>query len=367
MIQLIDPNLAGRSPELLPPVASSFDTVIHRADERYRFLHDNAVVWHGDALRAAWYNCPQGEILGESCIRSRLSRDEGRTWSAVDMIASDREGTGIHYVPVAFCSHAGRLLAFVSNMTGHDQVTRCEVFELDNANGKWHSRGFIADHFLPNCAPVRLENGSHIMFGRASESSAAKPAYPAAALQTGGDLTAPWRVVRISDRKLPLHPESTAWVEGSRVTALVRGGPGGGVHLFLSHDYGQTWEGPLANNLPAADTKLYAGRLNTGQRYLVWNWPDSPPRNTLVIGVSQPGQDRLDQVWRIRHGWDANLRCGPEWSYPCAVEHEGKLFVVYTSEKKHSVLTVIPASVLRGATVIAKQPNDSGPSTRGEA
>jgi hypothetical protein len=118
------------------------------------------------------------------------------------------------------------------------------------------------------------------------------------------------------------------------------------VHLFGSDDYGHTWNGPLANNLPAADSKLYAGTLSSGQRYLIWNWPDAKFRNTLAIAVSRPGSLLLDSVWRIRHGWDASLRCGPEWSYPCAVEHAGNLFVVYTSEKKHSVMTVIGITAL---------------------
>ncbi len=349
MIDLINPELVACDAESLPWLGTRFDSLVHRADDQYRFLHDNAIVCHGGSLFAAWYNCPQGEIVGESCIRSRSSRDRGRTWSPVDVIAADHEGRGIHYVPVAFCAWGHRLLAFVSNMIGHDQVTHCEVLELDISNDIWRSRGFIAEHFLPNCAPIRMNNGSYIMFGRVAESSAVKPAYPAAALQDGDDLTAPWRIVRLSDKKLPLHPESTAWIDGSCVTALVRGGPNGGVHLFLSRDFGQTWEGPLANNLPAANSKLYAGKLHNGQRYLVWNWPDTSQqrRNILVIGVSRPGHDQLDAIWRIRHGADANLSCGPEWSYPCAVENEGELFVIYTSEKKHSVLTVIPSGIIR--------------------
>lgn len=346
MVQLIDPVLADRPAGGLPLAPSSLDTVIHRADESYGFLHDNAVTVHGDTLYAAWYNCPRAEIRGETCVRGRRSRDAGLTWSSPEVIAADRAGKGIHYVPVAFCPLGGRLLAFVANMIGHDRVTRCEVFEGSDRDATWQSRGFVADHFLPNCAPVRMDNGTTIMLGRAAEDSSEAPEYSAAALQDSPDLTSPWRLVRICDSKLPPHPESTAWVEGARVTAVARGGARDGVHLFGSDDHGQTWEGPLVNNLPAASSKLYAGILSTGQRYLVWNWPDPTPRNTLAIAVSQPGGSRLDRAWRIRQGWDSALSCGPQWSYPCAFEHDGSLYVVYTSEKKHSVLTVIPVRAL---------------------
>ena len=271
MAEIIDPQQTALSPEHIPPIEGAIDMVVHRADEQYRFLHDNAVVWHKGTLFAAWYNCPHAEIVGSSCIRGRRSADGGRTWSPVEVIAADHAGRGTFYVPVAFCSCGDRLYAFVSNMIAHDQVTRCETFILDEATDRWRSQGFIADHFLPNCAPVPMEDGHYLMAGRVAESSAVKPAYPAVAISEGHDLAGRWRMVRISERKLPLHPETTVWVNGAIVTAVVRGGAGGGVHLFTSHDYGRTWEGPLENNLPAADTKLYAGTLNTGQRYLIWN------------------------------------------------------------------------------------------------
>ncbi len=47
-------------------------------------------------------------------------------------------------------------------------------------------------------------------------------------------------------------------------------------------------------------------------------------------------------MWKIRRGFSDALRAGPEWSYPCAVERGGNLYVIYTSEKKHSVMSIIP-------------------------
>ena len=340
MLELIDPGPALLTAGQLPDLQGAEDTVVHRMDEQYGFLHDNAVAWNGPVLHAAWYNCPQHEIVGSSCIRGRRSHDGGRTWSPVEVIAADRGAKGIFYVPVAFGPQGTELYAFVSNMVGHDQVTQCEVYLLDAAKGRWRSRGFVADHFLPNCAPVRMANGNYLMAGRASENSVDKPAFPAVAISNGEDLTAPWNVIRLGDHKLPLHPESTTWIDGSTITAIVRGGSDGGVHVFVSGDHGRTWSGPHENNLPATDSKLYAGVLSTEQRYLIWNWP--PDRETLVIGVSRPGEVSLTAVWKIREGFSRELGIGPEWSYPCATEHDGRLYVIYTSEKKHSVMTTIP-------------------------
>ncbi len=322
------------------------DVLVHRADEQYRFLHDNAVVWHGGTLFAAWYNCPQGEMEGASAIRGRRSADGGRTWSVAETIACDEKGSGVLYVPVAFLSHGGVLYAFVSNMVGADLVTRCEVFVLDEANSRWSSRGFIAGPFLPNAAPVRMPDGNFIMAGRMAETAAAKPEIPAVAISDGENLTREWTVIpMMTGGTWPFDPfpESTVWVEGREVTALVRGGGG-----FVSRDCGLTWKGPFRHNLPAESTKLYAGILSTGQRYAIWNRPDpqSCRRNLLVMAVSQPGRKQLVAMWKLRHGYSQDLQAGPEWSYPCAVEHDGKLYVIYTSEKKHSVMTILPVRAL---------------------
>jgi hypothetical protein len=47
-------------------------SLVHRAGgDTYGFLHDSAIVAHKGALFAAWYNCPAGEIVGESIIRGQ--------------------------------------------------------------------------------------------------------------------------------------------------------------------------------------------------------------------------------------------------------------------------------------------------------
>lgn len=122
------------------------DVVVHRAGaDGYDFLHDSAIVEHQGVLFAAWYNCPRGEMVGGSLIRGRRSQDGGRTWSGVEVIASDHRRQGIMYVPVAFLSHGSTLYAFVTNMKGGpDLVYDCEAFVLDQKAPAWISRGFIA-------------------------------------------------------------------------------------------------------------------------------------------------------------------------------------------------------------------------------
>jgi hypothetical protein len=182
--------------------------MVHRAGaDAYNFLHDSAIVQHKGNLFAAWYNCPRGEMVGESLIRGRRSQDGGHTWSGVETIASDVRKQGIMYVPVAFLSHGGTLYAFITNMKGGpDLVHDCEAFVLDEKTNAWTSRGFIAGPFLPNCTPQRMTDGSYIMAGRMADQRGRKPTIPAVAISRGEDLEA-FGHARIVPEKVPMQKD----------------------------------------------------------------------------------------------------------------------------------------------------------------
>ena len=334
-----------------PPGAT--DVLVHRGGaDGYAFLHDAAIAEHKGALFAAWYNCPRGEMVGESVIRGRRSRDGGLTWSGVEVIAGDRGKRGILYVPIAFLSRRGSLCAFITNMKGGpDLVHDCEMFVLDEEAGAWVSRGFIAGPFIANCAPRRMADGNFVMAGRMAERPGQKPVVPAVAISRGEDLERPWSLVRLlpaekiaADRGI-VYPETAVIVEEGEITALVRR-EGAGSLVFFSRDCGRTWSEGCEHNFPMASSKIYAGTLSTGQRYVLCNLPSPVRRDLLVLAVSRPGRKAFSRMWKIRDGPSEALKAGPEWSYPCAIEHDGKLHVVYTSEKHHCVLTTIPVNSL---------------------
>ena len=321
-----------------PPEAES--VVVHRAgSDGYGFLHDAAVVHHDGMLHAGWYNCPSSEIVGESIIRERVSHDGGSTWSDPCVIAQDTENRGIFYVPVQFLSRRNGLYAFISTMTGHDVVTGCEVFRLDG--DAWHRVGNIGGPFLPNCMPVLMKDGNYLMAGRMADTPGGKPLTPAVAISRGNDVTGPWDTVPLCHDNLNLsYPETTVIVEDDLLTAFVRNDAGFAL-VFLSEDCGRSWAEPFEQDMQLGAAKMYAGLLSTGARYIIFNMPTDGYRDLLVLAVGEPGERTFNRMWKLRDGDAPELGIGPEWSYPSATEHDGNLYIVYTSEKHHCVMTVV--------------------------
>ena len=143
--------------------------------------------------------------------------------------------------------------------------------------------------------------------------------------------------------------ESTVIVEEKRILNIARYGAKAVALAATSDDCGRTWTPSTPSNLPMATSKPYAGTLSTGQRFLVCTTTgDSGGRRSpLTIAVSDPGESVFSKVFVIRHSIFPD---GPgvsdpraDFSYPYAVEHEGKLYVGYT-HKSHAAneLAVIP-------------------------
>jgi len=163
--------------------------------------------------------------------------------------------------------------------------------------------------------------------------------HPAAVAISRGDDFTRWDLVVI-----PAAPhlggiwgESTVIVEGERITNIARYGKQPLALAATSDDGGRTWTTMRPSNLPMATSKPYAGRLSTGQRYLVCSTSadGGGRRAPLTIAVSKPDEPTFSQVFVIRH---AEFPEGPgeshvraSLSYPYAIEHEGNLYVGYSN------------------------------------
>lgn len=95
----------------------------------------------------------------------------------------------------------------------------------------WAERGNIAPLFLPNCQPVKMQDGNWLMAGRVASRLGTTPRVPpAVAISAGDRLRHAWSVVRLQAEELPPghHPETTVWMDGSELIAFTRNSLGRG-------------------------------------------------------------------------------------------------------------------------------------------
>jgi len=332
---------------------------VERSNDNYKFLHDPAIVYHKGALIAAWYNCPSEEIADESRIRARRSYDEGKTWSAVEIIAADKEKKGIYYVPVQMLSVNDALYAFIGKMSGHDRIINTTTYKYNDVKKNWQELRETGDLFLPNCTPVKLENGNWLMPGRVASAPGKLPLIPAVLLSLGDSIEKKWRLVKLpGEYKEDQYPETTIIAKGKTVYAFTRAdGVAYKPDVFISNDYGETWIKVKSHDFNAVSSKLYAGTLKDGRGYIVFNYvpsgklvDDIEDRKVLAIAISKDGSNpfSFSAIYKIQASGGGN----PVLShYPCVLEHDGNLYIVYTANfagenKRQCELAIVPVKSL---------------------
>jgi hypothetical protein len=182
---------------------------------------------------------------------------------------------------------------------------------------------------------------------RISSQFGVTPHIAAVIISNGNNITDAWNVVPISKGDfLADCPETSLIVEDKNILALTRQDKGLFPYIHQSGDYGKTWTAVENHTFPASPAKIYSGRLSTRQRYVIFNVAQTKSgdagRCCLTIAVSKPGETALSQIYKVRD--DSKWSC-----YPCAIEHEGKLYIVYTTQiegRRHCGMSVIPIKSL---------------------
>ena len=69
-------------------------------------------------------------------------------------------------------------------------------------------------------------------------------------------------------------------------------------------------------------------------------------RHTLVIAVAAPEEGAFSRIWKLSDITQSTQQKASH--YPCAVEHEGMLYVTYTGQHglRNCGFTAIPVAVL---------------------
>jgi hypothetical protein len=327
------PLLKAAALPVLPEVRFSAIKAYEFPKDGYRFLHGVALCFHKGRLYASFGHNQGGENTDTEEARGRVSNDGGQTWGAVFTIDTGEPGAGVSHG--VFLSHQGTLWAFHGAYRGTMQEVHTRAYVLDEAAGRWRPKGTVVEGgFWPLGEPQRMADGNWIMSGvRVGQGN------PAAVAISHGDDAIKWDLVVIppADELGYVWGESAVVVAGQHITNIARYGQKPLALVATSDDFGRTWTRSQPSHLPMATSKPCAGTLSTGQRYLICTTTaDSGGRRSpLTIAVSRPGESSFRQVFVIRH---AEFPAGPGEShpkaalaYPCAVEHDGKLYVGYSN------------------------------------
>jgi hypothetical protein len=340
------PAIPADPGELAEPEGLVNRTIHDARESDYKFLHGAAIVHFKGRFFVNWANSPRDENKAFETLQGRRSTDGGESWSGLEVIGSDLPGED-RRSHAAYLKHKGQLWIFAARFgtgePGRFTGLRAEAFVLNETSDEWDSKGIVMNNCWPYEEPVLMGNGNYIVAGQDKDKKAV------VAISHGGDLTQ-WDTVLI-----PCPPamkysfaETTVWAEGVAVTAVIRTRTGL-AWVATSADGGRIWKEARPSNMPMPDSKAYLGKLSTGQLYMISNLKN---RDSLVISVGKPGEQALCSMWRIRHGSSKPIprftgsAKAPQWSYPCAYEHDGKLFIVYSIGKEDCGLSVVPIESL---------------------
>lgn len=332
--------------------------MVHRAVAgEQQFLHESAVAVHEGEIVVSFANDPRDENSAEGITRARRSRDDGRTWSAPEMVGPGVDGRECDNHALLH-SHAGQLYAYVARWAGGFQPDgrwhplpslRAVQLVWNPSRRIWTETGVVIPRLLTMQGPQRLRDGGWIIAGEYGFDT------PAVAI-CEDDRFAQWWTTPISAPAGLKFPEPTIIVEDDRLVAIIRnefslGPPQTQALVAESFDHGRTWTMARPANFPMVNSKPFGGVLSTGQRYLVCNYPDvTSRRGCLAIAVSRPGERVFSMLRTIRQGTPPvqipGLCKEPQWSYPYAVEAAGSLYVTYSISKEDCAMSVIPLDAL---------------------
>ncbi|WP_417733038.1 exo-alpha-sialidase [Rosistilla oblonga] len=310
-----------------------------READGYTFLHGVGLGWHKNKLYASIGHNKGAENTVSEEAQYRVSEDQGQTWSELRVIDAGEE-PDLAVSHGVFLSHAGKLWAFHGAYYGKMQKIHTRAYSLDEATGKWDPHGIvIRDGFWPMNQPEKMDDGNWIMPGISAGPYSNNKIFPAAVAISRGDDFTKWDYVEIPtgegiDR---MWGESANFVDGNRVFNIARYGGGASALVAVSENYGRTWTPSRISNLPMATSKPVAGTLSTGQRYLICTTArnNGGRRAPLTIAVTAPGETVFQKVFVIRRsqhpGEPGESADSLSLSYPCAIEHDGHLYVGYSN------------------------------------
>jgi hypothetical protein len=352
--ELRDPRHLLANPRALDaplevPEAPGTTISVYRAEkDGWTFNLHPYITWFAGRFWAMWSSGRRDEEGRGQLVRYASSGD-GKSWNECGVLAhpdQTRDGPGICIARGLF-AHRRRLKAFVAFLDDLIPAKawlnlRLVRFVWDGQ--LWQNGGILLSDAINNFPPRRVgnhyfmtvSNGVREMFTAVSESL----------------ILDRWRISPLPGRYPPNRMREPSWYVDPRgiVHLLFRDSERAG-YLFhsLSQDQGMSWSEPLQTDYPDATSKNFTGRLSNGWYFLISN-PNPLQRDPLVISFSRDGWT-FDHPAALRKNaperrFEGRAKPTRTFQYPHAIEKDGSLWVIYSTNKEDIEVSEYPLSVL---------------------
>ena len=343
---LADPQLLASPMEL--PEAKGTTAMVYRAEAGgWQFNLHSFIAHYKGKFWAIWSSGRVDEDSGSQLIRYATSPD-GLTWSEARVLAPDPDGeTGPwRWMASGVYVEAGRLFALGSlnqrNAPPGGPWANARLVRFVWTGAVWQEDRVVAENSVVYFPPLRIADRDFFVWrdSRAHFFTAWSPA--------GADR---WTVTRVPG-PVPDYrmSETSAYVDPEGTVHLIIRDQGYTRRLYhaVSFDAGSTWTIPVKTNYPDAVSKNMSGRLSNGWYYLISNpkAAGANARDPLAITFSRDGWT-FAQPWALRKNGPPlrhkGVAKGPHsFQYSHAIEHDGKLWVIYATNKEDIEVSAYP-------------------------
>lgn len=295
---------------------------------------------------AAWSSAKVGEEDPDQHVAYSTSKD-GHQWSAPRTLAADPDGPAgpQRWITRGLYVDGGRLHALAALVESADYGKRgkdvvwknLRLMKFTWSGQGWKEDGVFAGDCMNNFPPGRV-GGEWMMPCRDSRMD----------LKVLRGQAGAWQATAIYAEP-PFHrmdePTLYAAADGTLQMIIRDGTRAGRLLRAVSADRGRTWSKPVQTNYPDATSKNFVLRLRDG-RYVLINNPDPKRRDPLAMSFSRDGWT-FGGPEAVRKGaparrYEGRAKGSGSYQYPHAIEHDGRLWVIYSTNKEDIEISDFP-------------------------
>lgn len=334
-------------PKALTEIGEKTSTIFEAKKDKLQFNLHSYIAFFDGRFWAVWSSGLKDEDSANQHIRFSTSED-GQTWSESKILADDPDGSSgpKRWIARGVFVHHGKLYAlgaFMNNFSNNEwEGLKLVYFEY--LDGIWVNRGTMIDQCMNNFPPLDIGE-RYFMTCRDSKGRLSMAFSYKHSLYY-------WELHPLANSSRLSEPSTYLSADSILHTLFRDQGKSGFLYHSTSNSSSnyENWSKPVQTNFPDATSKNFSLPLSDG-RIVVLNNPEKKLRDPLAITLSNDGWS-FNQAYAVRKNappqkFPGRAKNKFSFQYPHAIERNGKLWVVYSTNKEDIEITSIPLSSLK--------------------